>query len=248
MASREFKRSSIRHHKKKGFELQVTFLVVMIISIVIFISGLYLMRQFFTATTTFQAQIDADTQREIERRLSESGEKVSLPINRKSFKVGEGQAFGLGILNTRTPDSQCSAGGALSPCNKFGVMVRFVKAVDSKTQQSVTDPANPSNTNFVESAKINSDWISVMPEIELTANQLKVVSIPVKVGNIMGSTNIPTRRSTIFIFNVCVFNVARGSTATDTLSGKEIWCEEGKTQLIPLLHGQKILKMYVEVP
>lgn len=248
MASRSSKSRAVRPRIKRGFELQVTFLVVMIISIVIFISGLYLVRQFFTATSTFQAQIDADTQHEIERRLSESGEKVSLPINRKAFKVGEGQAFGLGILNTRTPDSQCSMGGTLSPCNKFGVMVRFVKAVDSKTQQAVTDPADPSNTNFVEPAKIDSDWIAVMPEIELTANQLKVVSISVRVGNVMSSTNIPTRRGTIFIFNVCVFNVARGSTAADTLSGKEVWCEEGKTQLLPLLHGQKILKMYVEVP
>ena len=151
----------------------------MIISMVIFISGLYLVRQFFTATTAFQAQIDADTQREIERRLS-SRVKVSLPINRKSFKVGEEQAFGLGILNTRAPDAQCSIAGAQKPCNKFGVMVRFVKAVDSRTQQSVTDLANPSNTNFVEAATINSNWLSIMPVVELTANQLKVQSIPIR--------------------------------------------------------------------
>ena len=214
----------------------------MIISIVIFISGLYLVRQFFTATTAFQAQIDADTQREIERRLSESGEKVSLPINRKSFKVGEEQAFGLGILNTRAPDAQCSIAGAQKPCNKFGVMVRFVKAVDSRTQQSVTDLANPSNTNFVEAATINSNWLSIMPVVELTANQLKVQSIPIRVGNVMSSSNIPTRRGTIFIFNVCVFN------KPSEMAGAEVLCEEGKSILLTKLHGQKILKMYVEVP
>lgn len=236
------KRGLRNNPKKQGMELQVTFLVVMLISIVIFGSGLYLVRKFFTATAAFQEQIDADTQREIERRLSESGEKVSLPINRKQFKVGEERAFGLGIINTLTPDSQCAVAGQQKPCNKFGVMVRFVKAVDSKTQQPIADPADPSSTTFVEAQVIDEGWLpSQFPPVELTPNQMKIVSIPVRVGNVMSSTSTPTRRDTIYIFNVCVF------LKPEMMVGQEVNCAEGKTVLLPKLHGNKILKMYVEV-
>ena len=227
--------------KAKGMELQVTFLVVIIISIVIFASGLYLVRQFFKATSAFQEQIDENTAKEIERRLAESGEKVSIPINLKTFTIGDTQAFGLGVLNTLTPDKTCQVFGQTKPCNKFGIMVKFITAVDARTGNPTTE------TTFADSEDIENSWIpSSFPPIELIPNQLKVVSIPVRVGNAMKTKSpvISTRRDTMFIFNVCVFK--RYEDSLDL--GNAPSCKDAKPLFVQnALYGNRVLKMIVKV-
>lgn len=231
----------IHRAKKQGMEIQATFLVVIIISIVIFGSGLYLVKKFFTATSAFQDQIDENTAKEIERRLAESGEKVSIPINLKKFSVGETKVFGLGILNTLTPDTRCQVGGQSKPCNRMGVVVKFISAVDYQTQ------IDNDETKQAEPNDIEAKWIpSSFPPIEVTPNQLRVVSIPVNVANLMKSNPpISTRRGTIYIFNVCVFNKYEQSLD----SGNANSCRIGTNSLFVQnqLYGSRIIKMLVHV-
>ena len=85
---------------KRGIQLSVTFLVIIIITMTVFSMSLYLIRQFFLATQEVEKQITADIQREVERRLAESGERVAIPLNKRTIKPGTSHAFGLGILNT----------------------------------------------------------------------------------------------------------------------------------------------------
>lgn len=224
---------------KKAMEIQTSFLVVIIISIVIFGSGLYLVQKFFGATTQFQEQIDAQTQSEIERRMSESGDKVSIPINKKEVNPGLSTAFGVGILNTIGTDAGCKV--ADKQCKKMGVAVKFVKAVDTKFQNTTIDSTS---VHAAEVKYINANWLpSQIPPVELALNQLKVASIPVRVANMMSET-LSTRRGTTYIFNVCVykdyptFQSDRGEgcvTPTDDFIKNN-------------LHGQKVLKLYVVVP
>jgi hypothetical protein len=82
---------------KKGFELSVNFIVVVILAIFIMSMGLYLGYKSFALFELKKAQLDMETEAQIESMLA-SGEKVIVPIFRKPIEEG-GTIFGLGVLN-----------------------------------------------------------------------------------------------------------------------------------------------------
>lgn len=83
---------------KKGIELSINFLVIIIISLVMLSLGIYLIRQFFVTTEEMRITIDTQTEAQISTLL-EHGELVALPINKKTIPSAKQAIFGLGILN-----------------------------------------------------------------------------------------------------------------------------------------------------
>jgi len=204
---------------KKGFELSVTFLVILIIAIVIFTSGIYLIKQFFSVTLKIEERVTAQTQKEIERRLIEAGEKVAVPFNRKQVKIGDSRTFGLGILNT------------LGQSNLFGVEMSFNKAFTLKEQQEI----------FPELAYMNQDWIySELPNQQLKRNEHIIIPLTVRVGS-KTAEGVITKKDVVYIFNACVYKDISDK-------GLKI-CEKAKPTAFDLekLHGNQIKKIYVEV-
>lgn len=83
---------------KKGFELSINFIVMLILAIAVFGFGLFFVNKLFHQAGEIKAQLDVDTEKRIESML-DRGEKVAFPISSKDIKAGEMATFGLGIMN-----------------------------------------------------------------------------------------------------------------------------------------------------
>ena len=92
---------------KRGIELSVNFLVMLILSLIVFMFGLYLVFQFFGTATELQTQLDEQTEKELQAMLI-SGERVALPKAQINLQRGKSYTFGLGILNTLGAEKEFS--------------------------------------------------------------------------------------------------------------------------------------------
>jgi len=86
---------------RKAIQLSVNFMVILIITLIVFGMAMYLLNMFFGTAKEIKENIDTQTENEIQRVLF-SGERVAMPINRKEIKRGSSGVFGLGILNVES--------------------------------------------------------------------------------------------------------------------------------------------------
>lgn len=121
---------------KKGIELSVNFLVVIIISLAMLGMAVVFFNKFFAGAKTIQASYDKQTEEELESLLVQ-GKKVAIPFTREEIRAGETAVFGLGILNV--------AGGE----REFFIEIECDKFIrdDGSTAgcPSVEDPLFPSS-------------------------------------------------------------------------------------------------------
>ena len=147
--------------------------------------GLYLIKQFFTVTGSVEKQVTADIQKEIERRLLETGDRVAIPLNKETVTQGGSKAFGLGILNV------------LGAEDTFYVKMEYSGhyTLDGDiVEGSLADPGY-----------INDNWIfSNIPSQTLKNNEQAVLPLTVQVGRRM-SADTETMVDSTYVFNVCVF-------------------------------------------
>ncbi len=94
------KRANFKSVKgKKGIELSVNFIVVLILAIVTLSMGIVLTYNIFSKAYKMKTDIDAQTKSQI-NSLLDSGEQVAIPVYRIKVRPGKSDVFGLGILNT----------------------------------------------------------------------------------------------------------------------------------------------------
>ncbi len=217
---------------RRGFEISATMLVVLILSVVIFAGGLYMVKQYFTFASKVQGQIDADTQRQINAKLIQGTEPVIIPINKKTARGGEAITFGLGVLNT------------LGSMHTFGMDVKFAGAYLRDSEQPITGDSTPENDY------INNNWImSEYENFELGPNARKVIPVTIRVDNRMNAQGT-TKAGTIYVFNVCVYKEANTANRQQFNCGPRTYDEVYKPdqQIIDnLILGRKIRKILVEV-
>jgi hypothetical protein len=84
---------------KKGFELSINFIVILIISLVIFVGGLSFTYKFFRLAEKTKTDIDQEQQEKIENLLSD-GQKVAMPTAYRTVKINNDDVIGLGIVNS----------------------------------------------------------------------------------------------------------------------------------------------------
>ena len=89
---------------KKAIELSINFLVILIITLVVFGMAMYLLRMFFNTADAIKDNIDTQAEKEIQRILF-TGERVAMPIKEKTIKRGSSDVFGLGVLNINSGPS-----------------------------------------------------------------------------------------------------------------------------------------------
>ena len=103
--------------KKAAIELSVSFIIVLIISIVIFSMGIYLANKFFSHGQGMIFTFDERTMQEIENLLDD-GSRVVIPFNNKVIHNGESDTFGIGVLNIGNSDKPY-----------FKIRIKWTKAV-----------------------------------------------------------------------------------------------------------------------
>ncbi|MFC1728607.1 hypothetical protein ACFLZ7_04040 [Nanoarchaeota archaeon] len=83
---------------KKGMQLSINFIVILIIAIAVFGFGITFVGKFFEGASQLKENLDADTEKRIESLLN-TGEQVAIPINSKTIEIGKSDVFGVGVLN-----------------------------------------------------------------------------------------------------------------------------------------------------
>ncbi len=84
---------------KRGFELTINFLVVIIISVVVLGLGIKFISDMVGNTREMIPMIDAKIHDELSRMVS-GNKRVAIAFNEATIKKGESVGFGLGIMNT----------------------------------------------------------------------------------------------------------------------------------------------------
>lgn len=170
-----------RKHKmnKKGLELSINMLVILIIAFAVFGFGIFMVSKFFGAAESQKATIDRDTEAAIQNLLSGST-KVGVPLNRKEVKRGDSEVFGLGILNTAGSTSN------------FDIRVSFKQAFKSNDQEI---------TN-VNKLYLEQNWL--LYDNIATIQNNDFVSIPILIApQALSGPSQNTEKGT-YIFNICV--------------------------------------------
>jgi hypothetical protein len=163
---------------KRAMELSANFLVVMILSIVIFSSGIYIATKIFDAAGNKQLNIDLETQRQIERLMFD-GSRVAIPFNTKKAKNGDLPLFGIGILNV------------LGEQSDFTIKVEFSKAID-KNNQEITDLDPHPNDWVISASKENviDDLPLTIDPFLILNNAQKITTIGIELNKVPPGTYI----------------------------------------------------------
>lgn len=168
---------------KKGIELPISMIIVLILSIVIFAFGITILFKSYRWATETSAEIDASTQKQIESVLLEGNAIVALPKTTQKANVGQQVAFGLGIRN-------------IGDKGEFSVTLGFAGAYLPNDEQITT----------TDSTIIEEQWLGGLKQqtgITIKRDEIYTVPLRIRAGNrISNSEN--TKKGT-YVFNICVF-------------------------------------------
>ena len=160
--------------KRGAIQLSVNFIVILIIAMFVFSMGIKLAYDLVSEAGKMGAEVDENTQREIEQALM-GGEQVSIPINRKETKIADSVVFGLGIFNIGTSGN-------------FNVEMELEDAYNAETTEKIEVDAN--------------SWIiSFFGPYEINKNEQKILPLPVAVPRKIESGTTPPG---VYIFKVWV--------------------------------------------
>ncbi|MBT7902978.1 hypothetical protein HN587_03870 [Candidatus Woesearchaeota archaeon] len=82
---------------KKGIQLSINFIVMLILAISMFGGGLVFLKKFFSKTQDMKGSLDSQTEQQIEKLL-DSGSLVVIPIHTKEIFRSKSDTFGVGVL------------------------------------------------------------------------------------------------------------------------------------------------------
>jgi hypothetical protein len=165
--------------EKKGLELSINFIIVLVLAIVTLIMGIVIFNIVFRTSVELEKEISQETEDQINKLLMQGDESVILPYFFKHMERGDQHAFGLGIRNYRGTGD-------------FTVNIDFALAVDKENVDKTIEAVGS-----VDIAKWHFDKI----DITIGADALEVVSIPIRVGN-------KAKSGWVYVFNVNVTDSA----------------------------------------
>ncbi len=90
---------------KRGVELSVNFIVMLILGLAIFSVGIYIATQVFTKSYEQAKVLDNDIKFAIENDLRDTSEEVSIGLDRRYVEQGSNDVFGIGIANRDKQDT-----------------------------------------------------------------------------------------------------------------------------------------------
>ena len=134
---------------KKALELSINFIVIVIISLVIFGMGIGIANKFLGQAEVIKQDLDQQTENQINAML-DSGDRLAIPIDNKIIEKGKSDVFGLGILNI------------LGQTRTFTVTISSSLYV-SPTKQTENPPTIPLEFIEVRSKELKNNEHDVMP-------------------------------------------------------------------------------------
>ena len=221
---------------KKAIELSVNFLVILIISIVIFVGGVSLTSKFLKVIEGREVEIDEQTRRQIESLLID-GHRVAIPIDQYRVHLGGFQTIGLGIYNTLADGT-----------DEFRVSMSYKRAYDANNIEidAFENPPAPDCTDTY--CFIDQNWIFGREDqsFSIGTNQYELVPLVVTVDGNM-DLNKKTRSGT-YEFNVCVCPCYEDNGCDDTNQNycKDICRDPAANR--QYIYGNHVMKVYIIVP
>jgi hypothetical protein len=208
---------------KRGFEMSISFMVILIMCIIIFTGSLYFLKQFYSQTTKLREEIDRDTESQLQS-LMRDGSVVAIPVNKAHLAVGKGQVFWIGIQNI------------LGAQQDFGMAVAFSSAY-SETGEKIDADGRYMNPNWV----LYSAGPHMIPN-----NDFKAVPVSITVGNQIGEDPGDPRnrlKPGTYSFNVCIYKFSDYSpeSAVDSCAAT------GPSGTLETWYTHKVYKLFVEV-
>lgn len=85
---------------KKGIELSLNFIVMLIITLIVFGGTLAIAYKVMSKTDALKADMDKDTQDRLESIISNGDEEVIIAFKNKEAKAGNPVTFGIAVSNT----------------------------------------------------------------------------------------------------------------------------------------------------
>jgi len=205
---------------KKGIELAISFVVIIIISLVVFAGSMVIVRNIFSGAEELKATLDQQTDSQIQEMLS-AGEIVAVPLAHKAIAIGDKAVFWAAVSNalqTATND-------------KFYVLVGFDKAYNPDGSA----PESGSNLLSASQNYINQNWLFYdKGPHTIPIGDYKAISIFVSVGDEI-APNIDTKKG-LYAFNVCVFNNTLNGAACD-----KDWINANSAKLYPDQHPRRFI-------
>lgn len=209
---------------KKGIELTVNFIVVLIIGIAMLGGALMLTSKLFSQAEKYKATVDVNTQNEIRKLITDSDDLVVIYPSRKIISRTKSYNFGIGVQNTI--EGRDSA--------KFALAVTLSSAVDKENNEICKAPYG---NGIFDCGNITNEWIVLGSTLDIKKNEIETFAMPVTV-----EKKAP---SGLYIFNVCVcYDYNLGSPECKDSQGRYAQCEPGTT--IVNSYGN-INKIYVQV-
>lgn len=170
--------------RKKGIELSITTLVVIIISIIILIYSIYLIYNIMTQASIIEKDIEQRSQKEIELVMKDPREIISIPFAERNGKIKAQNTFLIGIRNLFESTSD------------FSAIISFDTATDKSGRVIDIDK------DFIEKEWLGNYRLLNTQKIEsLDYKQLKLIIKP--------SDRVSNKKNTPngdYVFNICVFN------------------------------------------
>lgn len=180
---------------KRAIELSLSFIVIIIISLVVLAGSMYFIRNLFTSAQETQMALDARTEEEL-KTLLQGGEIVAVPIGKKTIRIGKQEVFWIGVANVLATEKD------------FYVLIGFDSAF---TPDGLYPLAVDETQRLAAQDYINSEWLLYGPgPHSISAGGFKPISALVNVKPEM-AIDVPTKPG-IYAFNVCVFNQTNPKT------------------------------------
>ncbi|MBI4983751.1 hypothetical protein HZC32_03845 [Candidatus Woesearchaeota archaeon] len=147
-------------NKTGALGLSMETLVVIIISLVILVGGIAFLYNLIYSSESIKAQLDEQTNIELEHLLVDQGKQVALPRHTATLEAGESHVFGMGILNTGS---------------EFGMHFKI-----KVTPNKYSDPLEkPGDDNIIKEAAEN--WLLFNSELTIAEGEHKTELISVEV-------------------------------------------------------------------
>lgn len=152
----------LKANKSAAIELSVNMIVITVLSLIVLGIGFYIVTNIFTTATEYKEKLDEQTKENIRTTLMQSGELISLPINKYNIHRGENDVIAVGLLNN-VGDSET-----------FYTTISCSEAIaEDETELCAENMAIPCNT---ATAGYCSDWI-IMDTEEITLENREATAI-----------------------------------------------------------------------